>query len=341
MKKTPRRRRVVTSVAVAVGALAVPLLVHSITLESASAASSKGCVGGGYRVLGKRGAFVGTVAAPTTRFVVQGRYTRFAVRPSDFAVLNQAFTGAPNVLDQTGGRFTNIYASKVPRHRGLRLTSRISISMENEELQLTRTGPGLSMKLQAKDCANGGIFQMEPERADGTRTRIVHRLAPGAFYYDNLNFRARLGDFVGSECDNEVTGPPSRFCVQVEPRVNIGNNISPDFAVRDSSQVAERVPQPACGPDFTNALGLDEVEDQCGGMAIFDVASGGRVGMVTGEDAGEVANSPTECTEDCQAQNQVRGRLEVLGHQFPVRPAQILRPRFSNSGLNSPLTPAP
>jgi hypothetical protein len=338
MQSTQRRPRIVTCTALAVGALAVPLLVHGVTVAPASAASSKGCVGGGYRVLGKSGAFEGTVRAPAAGFVVQGRYTRFSVRPRDFAVFNQAFTGAPNVLDQTGGRFTGIYASKVPQHRGLRLTSRISISMEDEELQLTRTGPGLSMKLQAKDCANGGIFQMEPERGDGTRTRIVHRLARGAFYYDNRNFRARLGDFVGSECDNELTGPPSRFCVQVEPRVNIGNNISPDFAVRDSSQVADRVPQPACGPDFTNALGLDEVEDHCGGMSVWDVASGGRMGMVTGEDAVEMANSPTECTEDCQAQNQVRGRLEVLGSQFPVRPAHQLRPRTSTSGLNAPLT---
>jgi hypothetical protein len=51
-----------------------------------------------------------------------------------------------------------------------------------------------------------------------------------------------------------------------------------------------------------------------------------------------MANSPTECTEDCQAQNQVRGRLEVLGSQFPVRPAHQLRPRTSTSGLNAPLT---
>ena len=38
-------------------------------------------------------------------------------------------------------------------------------------------GTGVSMKIQAKDCAQGGIFQMEPERGDGTRTRIVHTLA--------------------------------------------------------------------------------------------------------------------------------------------------------------------
>jgi hypothetical protein len=196
-----------------------------------------------------------------------------------------------------------------------------------------------SMTISAKDCAQGGLFQMEPERGDGTRTRIVHRLADEAFYFDNANFRARLGDFVGSACASVQTGPPSQFCVQVRPRVNIGNNVSADFVVRDSAQVAERVLQPACGLDFTNNLGLTETRDHCGGMSIWDVASGGRMGMVTGEDAVEVANSPTDCVQDCQAQNQVRGRLAVLGFPFPVAAGSKLTPRTSTDGLNAPLTP--
>jgi hypothetical protein len=194
------------------------------------------------------------------------------------------------------------------------------------------------MTISARDCANGGVFQMGPERGDGTRTRIVHRLAEGAFYFDNANFRARLGDFVGSACTSVQTGPPSQFCVQVRPRVNIGNNASAKFAVRDSAQVADRVPQPACGPDFTNALGLSETRNHCGGMSIWDVASGGRMGMVTGEDAVEVANSPTDCVQDCQAQNQVRGRLAVLGFPFPVSDGSRLTPRTATDGLTAPLT---
>jgi hypothetical protein len=93
---------------------------------------------------------------------VQGKYTQFDVDPADFAVYDQAFTGAPNELDQTGGRFTPIYASKVPDHRGLTLTSTITVQIKDTDILLSRTGPGLSMKLQAKDCANGGIFQMAP-----------------------------------------------------------------------------------------------------------------------------------------------------------------------------------
>jgi hypothetical protein len=333
-----RPHTVATRTTAALAALAVPLLGYSVLSSPAQAASSKGCEGGGFQVLGKAPGFEGTVAAPTGRFTVQGRYARFDVDPATFAVYNQGFTGAPNELDQTGGRPTPIYASKVPQHRGLRLTSLISIEIKDTELEISRTGAGLSMKLQAKDCAAGGIFQMEPERSDGTRTRIVHRLAASAFYYDNPNFRARLGRFLGSECTSPVTGPASQFCVRVTPRVNIGNDLSAKFAVRDSAQVATRILQAACGPDFTNNLGLTETRDHCGGMSIWDVASGGRMGMVTGEDATEVANPPTTCTENCQAQNQVRGRLAVLGSPFPVPAASRLTPRTSTDGLTAPLT---
>ena len=41
------------------------------------------------------------------------------------------------------------------------------------------------------------------------------------------------------------------------------------------------------------------------------------MGFVTGEDSVEVANLPTDCVSDCQAQNQVRGRLTVLGFPSP------------------------
>ena len=64
-------------------------------------------------------------------------------------------------------------------------------------------------------------------------------------------------------------------------------------------------------------------------MSVWDVASGGRLGFVTGEDATEVANPPTNCTSKCQAQNQVRGRLAVLGFPFPVPAGSRLTPTFA------------
>ncbi len=334
----PTRPRGVRRAAAVLVALAFPLLGYTAVSSPAHAAKSDGCAGGGFTALGKGVGFSGTVPAPSGRFRVQGRYQQFDVDPTDFAVYDQAFTGAANASDQTGGKFTPIYASRVPDHRGLKLTSAISLSIVGTGIEISRTGTGLSMKLQASDCATGGIFQMEPQRADGTRTRIVHRLAPSAFYYDNPNFRAHLGQFLGADCTSQVTGPPSQFCVKVSPRVNIGNDVSPRFVVRDSPQVATRIPQGQCGPDFTNNLGLTETKDQCGGMSIWDVASGGRMGMVTGEDAVEVANPSSACTHKCQAQDQVRGRLAVLGSPFPVPAASRLTPRTSLDGLQAPLT---
>jgi opacity protein-like surface antigen len=335
--------------AVGAGATVLALVASTLalTMGSAQAASSKGCTNGGFRLVNM--ATGATVAAAGgdriratipasqfgTTFAVRGRYAQFDVRSADFAVLGQAFTGAANELDITGGRFTPVFASKVPDHRGLVLSSAISVELDDEELSLQRSGAGLSMKVQAKDCAQGGIFQMEPERSDGTATRITHTLASSTttgvtpFYFDNANFRARVGQFLGSGCTSVQTGPPGQFCVQVGTRVNIANGLSPRFVARDSAQVATRLPQAACN----TATPVTPSVRHCGGVSIWDVASGGRMGFVTGEDATEVANPPTDCVTDCQAQNQVRGRLANLGHPFPVPAGSRLVP------WSAPLSP--
>ncbi|MCW3840405.1 hypothetical protein ONA70_09895 [Micromonospora yasonensis] len=340
MRLSRDRTRLGPSAAAAAVGILIPL-VSPVGPPAAQAASSRFC-DGSYTVLGKTGSdirFRGTVPAPASRFLVQGKYTRFEIDPTTFAVYNYTFTGARNEGDMTGGRPTPVYAGKVPDHRGLTLTSAISLELRDEDMTITRTGTnGLSMKIQAKDCAQGGIFQMEPRRGDGTRTRIVHQLADDVFYFDNSNFRAHLGEFLGSECQDVQTGPASTFCVRVTPRVNIASDAAPKLILRDSAQVATRIRQTSCGPDFTNTLGLAETQDHCGAMSVWDVASGGRMGMVTGEDATEVANPPTTCTTDCQAENQVRGRLANLGFPALVPTTSRLTPRSSTDGLSAPLT---
>jgi hypothetical protein len=72
--------------------------------------------------------------------------------PTETALLG----GAPDPLDQTGGRRIVLYAGKEPDHRGLTLTSAASPRLDKESLEPSRAGTGLSMKLQAKDCADGG-----------------------------------------------------------------------------------------------------------------------------------------------------------------------------------------
>jgi opacity protein-like surface antigen len=324
-----------------VGAVALAASALAVTTVPAQAASSKGCEGGGFRLVNlSTGVTVAAAGADRIRttiaanqlggtFGVRGRYAQFDVRSVDFAVLNQAFTGAPNELDMTGGRFTPVFASKVPDHRGLVLNSGVAVELDGEGLSLQRTGTGLSMTLSAKDCAQGGIFQMEPQRGDGTRTRVTHTLATSGtagltpFYFDNPNFRARVGQFLGSGCTSVQTGPPGQFCVQVSTRVNIANDLSPRFVARDSAQVADRVPNPACN----TATPVTPSVRHCGGVSVWDVASGGRMGFVTGGDATEVANPPTDCVSNCQAQNQVRGRLANLGFPFPVPGGSRLVPR--------------
>ena len=254
---------------------------------------------------------------------MQGRYNQFVVRASDFALFDYAFTGAPNRLDMTGGRFTPVCASKVPEHRGLSLSSAITVELEDEDLVISRTGTGLSMKIQTKDCAQGGVFQMEPERGDGTRTRIQHTLAPEAFYFDNPNFRARVGQFLGSGCTSTAR---SRRAV-LRPGVHADQHRQRRLpCVRRTRQRPGRRPGPAAG---RATLRSTANIDHCGRVSVWDVASGGRMGFVTGEDAVEVANPPTECVSDCQAQNQVRGRLAVLGHPFPVPAGSRLVPAFA------------
>jgi hypothetical protein len=296
--------------------------------NTASAASSKGCDrDGGFSItLGDgsvlREGFKGTVAASklsTAKLLVRGKYVTFDVDPKTFAVYDYAFTGAANPLDMTGGRRIVAYAGKVPDLKGSTLSSTMSVRLKDEGLEIGRTGAGVSMKIQAKNCANGGLFQMEPERTDGTATRITHTLGPDAFYYDNPNFRAREGDVL----------PYKDTTATVSARVNIGSDLAPKFVGRDSPQVATRVTQGCLNsiPAPRRPAGL-QVVDHCGGVSVWDVASGGRMGGVFGEDATEVAPPATTCTEDCEAGNQVQGAATVLGFPFPVPAENRFLPRL-------------
>jgi hypothetical protein len=288
-----------------------------------NAASSSGCEGGGFSVLGLSGDVKTNVPAaglPST-FLVKGKYVEFIVVANSFGVLDYTLTGAANPLDITGGRRTVVFASKTPDHRGLVLNGPVAVELKDTDILLQRQGPGLSMKIQAKDCANGGLFQMEPERADATATRITHTLGTGVFYFDNPNFRAREGDVV----------PFKDTTVTVTPRINFANDLSANFVGRDSPQVATRILQGCVNTvPAPRRPGGTATVDHCGGVSVWDVASGGRMGAVFGEDATEVAPPATNCTQNCQAQNRVRGQSVVLGFPFPVPQQSRLQPRFPN-----------
>ena len=184
-------------------AAATLLLVPSLTMVAgqAGAAKSDGCEGGGFTV---RGLIDGTEVSAdgeTTipagnlgqRFLVDGLYVEFMIVSASFGIENWTFTGEFNQEDLTGGQRTVVWAAKTPDHKGLTLSGDVLVDRSGDDIVIERESRGLTMKIQAKDCAAGGIFQMEVERGDGTTTRITHILAEGAFYYDNPNFRARGG----------------------------------------------------------------------------------------------------------------------------------------------------
>jgi hypothetical protein len=315
-----KRGAVARIAAVLLAAIGLPGVAH--------AAKSEGCPGGGFVVTGfTNGAQLGTSGLKTTAqgtviqptLTVTGKYNSFEINSASFGIRNYAFSGAANALDMTGGRRTAVWQEKTPDHRGLVLSGAMTVEIDGDSITLTRTGPGLSMQIQAKDCAAGGVFQMEVERGDGTATRFTHVLAPGVFYYDNPNFRAREGDVV----------PFKDTSIVVTPRVNIGTDTAPRLVARDSAQVATRVNEPGCANNIPTRTGGVNVVRHCGGTSRWDVSSGGRMGFVTGEDATEVAPAATVCTHQCQAQNQVKGQSVVLGAPSPVPDASRLKPATS------------
>jgi hypothetical protein len=301
------------------------------------AASSRGCVGGGFTFLGLSGDQRGSIpgGGVPASFLVKGKYVEFTVDAATFGVRDWTFTGAANELDITGGRRTVVFTSKMPDHRGIVLNGDISVDSSGEALVLTRTGPGLTMKIQAKDCANGGLFQMEVERADGTATVFTHILADGVFYYDNPNVRNRLGENLpcsGVLPDGtlvECNGANPDGTVTVTARVNFSNDFSDKFVGRDSPQVATRIAT-GCPNNIPNPFHPGSV-NHCGGISQWSVASGGRMGQVMGEDAVEIAPAATPCIANCTAQNQVNGRAVVVGFPFPVPAAVRLQPRFGGT----------
>jgi hypothetical protein len=306
--------------------LACGLALAALT-SVASAATSAACQGGAFTVLGRSGDVKVDVPASQlgARFPVKGRYVEFEVDSATFAIYNYVLTGAQNTMDITGGVRTPVFQSKVPDHRGAALTGGVRLELKGGDLVLRRGDGAVTMKIQAKDCAQGGIFQMEVERDDNQQTLFTHTLATGtqnanltAFYFDNRNFRAREGDQL----------PFGDVFMTVPARVNFGNDFSSRFVGRDSAQLATRRSESSCNNGIVNRNGQIVSVKHCGGVSRWDVESGGRMGMVMGQDAVEVAPSATECNADCQARNRVNGKAVVLGFPFPVAPADRLQPRF-------------
>jgi hypothetical protein len=163
-------------------ALAAALALALVSGTPAQAAKGGTCES--FKVVVNGQTFSGTqkrtINGPINSIFVDGTYIEFRVNPSTLAVANYAHTGVASPRTDKNLPFagrTPIFASKVPQH-GKTLTSPLSLEINAESVVLQRSGGGQTMKIQAKDCHQGGLFQMEPEPG----TVEVNNLAPGWHY---------------------------------------------------------------------------------------------------------------------------------------------------------------
>ncbi|MCJ1683602.1 MULTISPECIES: hypothetical protein [unclassified Rathayibacter] len=216
---------------------------------------------------------------------VRGVNNRFDLRVSTLGVYDYTLTGAPDTQRMVTSP-TVVFASKVPTLTAAQLAGARLDSLEVKDdtlVVILRTAAG-KLKVQAKDGAQGGIFQMEPEFAGNVE--LVHTLGPGLFYFVN-SFTGKINFGIGVDA---VT--PAQSATGYHSML-LG---------KDSPQVATKT-------------------FQSGTVTKWTVASGGRLGGVLGEDAVELSQGATNCTSQCQAQNRINGSLPVPPD--PVNPTPI------------------
>ncbi|MGN7967736.1 hypothetical protein [Microbacterium sp. 22296] len=204
--------------------------------------------------------------------IVSGRNNRFTIDPATLGVYDYTLTGAADTQRMVTTP-TVVFASKVPtltaaQRSGTRLSS---LEVRDDAVVAIFTTAAGKLKIQAKDGAQGGIFQMEPEFA--APVELVHTLGPGLYYFVN-QYTGKIN--FGNGVDAVASGPDAH-------QMLLG---------KDSPQVATKTFQDATVTKWT-------------------VASGGRMGGVLGEDAIELSAGATNCTSQCQAQNRINGSLPV------------------------------
>ncbi|WP_205844046.1 hypothetical protein [Nakamurella deserti] len=183
-----------------VGAVAATTLVTGGTAQ----ASGKTSAGGDFAVT-----LNGTVynpaagqsvsvksVTPRGTIAVRGRNVGFDLDPATLGAYAYTLTGAPDSQRMVTAP-TVVFASKVPT---LTAAQRSGVSIRelqvrDDTLVLIFQTAGGKLKIQAKDGAQGGIFQMEPEFA--APVEIVHTLGAGLFYFVNpFTGKVNFGDGV-------------------------------------------------------------------------------------------------------------------------------------------------
>lgn len=222
---------------------------------------------------------------PSGRILVRGLHVGFDIDVATLGVYDYTLTGRADPQRMVTAP-TRIFASKVPT---LSAAQRAGATIKNLEVKddsvvvLLQTSLG-KYKIQAKDGAQGGIFQMETEFAGPVE--FTHTLAPGIFYF--LNSYTGKVNF-GNGVDAVTTAQSAAGAHQM-------------LLGKDSPQVATKTLQTAT-------------------VTKWIVQPGGRLGGVLGEDAIELSAGATNCTSQCQAQNRIQGSLPVPPD--PVNPTPL------------------
>jgi hypothetical protein len=288
--RTAGRRTVGIAATVVAAAVAAVALVGVAPAQ----ASGKTSTGGDYAVtvngvttnpaVGKE--FKLRDAAVSGTIAVRGKHNGFDIRLADLGVVDYTLTGAPDTQRMVTEP-TVVFASKVPSLTAAQLAGTRLSSLEVKDdtlVAIFSTGAG-KLKIQAKDGAQGGVFQMETEFAGPVS--FTHTLGAGLFYFVNpYTGKVNFGDGT--------------------PAVTAGNGAHRMLLGKDSPQVATKTSQTATTTTWT-------------------VQPGGRMGGVLGEDAVELSAGASNCTSDCQAQNRIRGSLPVPPDPVDPTPIATLR----------------
>src|SRR3979411_1576906 len=98
--------------------LVIGALLLTLVAAPGFAASSKGCTSGGFSLLGLSGDQKRIVLASDvgSSFLVKGKYVEFTVDAATFGVRDWTLTGAPNILDITGGPRTGVFTAQMTSH---------------------------------------------------------------------------------------------------------------------------------------------------------------------------------------------------------------------------------
>ncbi|PSK38060.1 hypothetical protein B9Z65_1251 [Elsinoe australis] len=201
---------------------------------------------------------------------VRGKHVGYNIDCKNLGVYNYTLTGAPDAQRMVTSPtiiFTSKIASLTPAQLSGSSIKDVDLRDDNFVI-IFSTGAG-KLKVQSKDGAQGGIFQMETEFANDVE--FTHTLGPDVFYFKNgVTGKINFGD--GK--DAVPSGPEAHNML-------LG---------KDSPQVATKTYQD-------------------GRVTKWIVKPGGRLGGVLGEDSTEASTGASNCTSDCQAQNQIKGSI--------------------------------